>query len=101
MEIELVRDVHALDLEGWQPFRLAPEVMNPRLGGLNKDVAALDDPIREIDVLLERVARQVLVETLVLEDLPPVGHEPAVEVLELSHPRRQRHSLDEEAGPHL
>ena len=75
-------------------------VVDPRARRLDEDVARLHDAVGEVDVLLERVAGEVLVEAHVVEDFPPVGHEPAVEVLEPSARPRRGDALDEEPAAH-
>ena len=68
MQIELVGHVHPLQLERREPLRRRLQVVDPRFGGLDEDVAALDDTVGEVGVLAEGEPGQVLVEALMLED---------------------------------
>ena len=100
VEVELVGEVHALVVEGREALDVALAVVDPRARRLDEDVALLHDAVGEVDVLLPRVAGEVLVEAHLVEDLAPVGHEPAVHVLEPPHVLRRGDALDEEPAAH-
>jgi hypothetical protein len=100
VQVELVGHVHALEVVRREPLRRRPQVIDARLRRLHEDVAALGDAVREVGILLEGVTGQVLVEALVLEDLSPEGHEPAVEGLDPADVGRDGDRLGEEPGLH-